>query len=71
VTSQYLWRRLDVHGLDAGWDYVACEHLPHDRLPMERKIVYLPASGIACGSGTGLKGLVPILALPSRESDEQ
>jgi hypothetical protein len=29
----------DVHGLDADWDYVACEHLPSDRLPMHRKVV--------------------------------
>ena len=23
----------DVHGLDADWDHVACEHLPHELLP--------------------------------------
>jgi hypothetical protein len=33
---------VDVHRLDADWDYVACEHLPSDALPWraERKVAY-------------------------------
>jgi hypothetical protein len=32
--------RFDVHRLDADWDFVACEHLLSDGLPMDRKVVY-------------------------------
>jgi hypothetical protein len=30
----------DVHNLDADWDFVACEHLPSDALPMDQKVAY-------------------------------